>query len=140
MEGPTLPRLFIVALHVLSLLLWIGSLVSITRVLASAEGETDDVRAKLAGAARKGYRAVASPWMGIAVITGIILVVTAPAHEFRGQTLAGWRWLFKQGFWHTKLLGVVLLLALHFVLGARVRRAERDGVAAPVARAMRGIQ
>lgn len=129
------------AIHVLSLLLWIGSLVSITRVLGAADGESDAVRAKLASTARKVYRAVASPWMGIAVLSGIVLMLRYPQNwQARTLDMSGTRWLFKQGFWHTKLLGVVVMLGLHFVLGARVRRAERDGAPPGQASTMRAVQ
>ena len=138
---PSVVYLVTAALHVLSLLLWIGSLVSITRVLGAADGEADAVRAKLASTARKIYRAVASPWMGIAVLTGIVLMLRYPQNwQARSLDMSGTRWLFKQGFWHTKLLGVVVMLALHFVLGGRVRRAEREGAPPGQAATMRGVQ
>lgn len=138
---PSLAYLATAALHVLSLLLWIGSLVSITRVLGAADGESDAVRAKLAATARKVYRAVASPWMGIAVLSGVVLMLRYPQNwQARTLDISGARWLFKQGFWHTKLLGVVVMLGLHFILGARVRRAEREGVPPGQAATMRAVQ
>ena len=121
-------RLAVVAVHILSLFLWIGSLVSMTRVLSSADGEPDLVRARLATTARKLYRVVASPWMGIAVLTGALLIVLYPQNwQAQDMAISGTHWLFKQGFFHAKLTGVLVLLALHFTLGARIRRAERDG-------------
>jgi putative copper export protein len=39
-------HVLLLALHVFSLLFWVGSLVSITRVMAAAVGESDAVRAR----------------------------------------------------------------------------------------------
>ncbi len=121
-------HLVLLALHVFSLLFWVGSLVSITRVLAAAVGETDAVRQRLASAARKIYRAVASPWMGIATLTGVGMIV-----EQRGL-------YFRFGWFHGKLTVAIVMLALHFVLGSRVRAAEASGLTDDAARSARTLQ
>lgn len=125
-----LPRI-LVALHVLSLMLWIGSLVSITRVLSSAVGGLEAARPQLASTARRIYRVVASPWMGVAVLSGIGLLAYGLTH---GNNY------FRQGWFHVKLTAVVVLLALHFVLGARVRHAESKGLTDDVANGVRLVQ
>lgn len=122
-------HLVLLAFHVLSLLLWVGSLVSITRVLSAAQGEPEAVvRARLASVARKIYRAVASPWMGIATLTGLAMVGVA-----RGA-------YFHFGWFHGKLTAALVMLGLHFMLGARVRAAEASGLTDEAAQSARGLQ
>jgi uncharacterized membrane protein len=121
-------HLALLALHVFSLLFWVGSLVSITRVMAAADGEPDAVRARLAATARKIYRSVASPWMGIATLTGLGMVAV-----MRGA-------YFRYGWFHGKLTVAIVMLALHFVLGSRVRAAESAGLTDEAARGARSLQ
>lgn len=116
------------ALHLLSLMLWVGSLVSITRVLSGAQGESDAVRPRLADAARRIYRTVASVWMGIATLTGIALIAIDGAA------------LFHAGWFHGKLAAALALLAVHFVLGARVKSAQSQGLTDEVAAGARTLQ
>lgn len=121
-------RILLLALHVFSLLFWVGSLVSITRVLSAADGESDAVRARLAATARKIYRAVASPWMGVATLTGFGMIGVMHGAYFRF------------GWFHGKLTAAIVMLALHFVLGARVRVAETNGLTDDIARGARTLQ
>lgn len=121
-------HVILLGLHVFSLLFWVGSLVSITRVLAAGQGESDAVRARLAGTARRIYRAVASPWMGIATLTGLGMIGVMHGAYFRF------------GWFHGKLTVAIVMLALHFVLGSRVRGAEANGLTDDVAAGARGLQ
>lgn len=118
----------VLSLHVFSLLLWIGSLVSITRTLSSAAGEPEAVRARLAVTARRLYRVVASPWMGLAVLSGLAMIAMLKGGQFRF------------GWFHAKLTFAIALLALHFVIGSRVRRAESDGLTAETDNTVRRLQ
>lgn len=118
----------LLATHVLSLLLWIGSLVSITRVITAGVGEEPAVQAKFAALARRIYRTVSSPWMGIATIAGFAMIGVAKGAYFRF------------GWFHGKLTLALVMLALHFVLGARVRSAEAAGRTDGVAPQMRVLQ
>ena len=118
----------LLATHVLSLLLWIGSLVSITRVVTAGVGEEPAVQARFAALARRIYRTVASPWMGIATLSGFGMVAAA-----RGM-------YFRFGWFHGKFTLALVILALHFVLGARVRAAEAAGRTDGVAPQMRALQ
>lgn len=121
-------HLVLLALHVFSLLFWVGSLVSITRVMASAEGEPEAVRARLAATARKIYRTVSSPWMGVATLAGLGMVAVMNGVYFR------------YGWFHGKLTAAIVMLALHFVLGSRVRAAEAGGLTDDAARSARALQ
>ena len=105
----------LLATHVLSLLLWIGSLVSITRVITAGAGEEPAVQAKLAALARRIYRGVASPWMGIATIAGFAMIAVAKGAYFRF------------GWFHGKFTVALVMLGLHFVLGARVTGTQIKG-------------
>lgn len=118
----------LLATHVLSLLLWIGSLVSITRVITAGAGEEPAVQARYAALARRLYRTVSSPWMGIATLAGFGMIAAA-----RGA-------YFRYGWFHGKFTLALVMLALHFVLGARVRAAEAAGRTDGVAPQMRALQ
>lgn len=118
----------LLATHVLSLLLWIGSLVSITRVLTAGATEEPAVQAKFAALARRIYRTVSSPWMGVATLAGFGMIGVA-----RGA-------YFRLGYFHGKFTMALIMLALHFVLGARVRAAEAAGRTDGVASQMRLLQ
>lgn len=120
--------LVLLALHVLADLLWVGSLVSITRVITSAAGEPEAARPRFAAAARRIYRTVSSPWMGIALLTGLVMIGVMHGAQFRF------------GWFHGKFTAALAMLALHFVLGARVRAAEASGVDEKSAGAMRSLQ
>jgi protoporphyrinogen IX oxidase len=122
------PLTLLLATHVLALLLWIGSLVSITRVITAGVGEEPAVQAKLAALARRIYRTVASPWMGIATLAGVGMIAVAKGAYFH------------YGWFHGKLTLGLVMLALHFVLGARVRAAEAAGRTDGVAPQMRALQ
>ena len=118
----------LLATHVLALLLWIGSLVSITRVITAGVGEEPAVQAKFAALARRIYRSVASPWMGIATLAGLGMIAAAKGAYFH------------YGWFHGKFTLALVMLALHFVLGARVRAAEAAGRTDGVAPQMRVLQ
>jgi uncharacterized membrane protein len=120
--------LVLLALHVLANLLWVGSLVSITRVITSAVGEPDAVRARFAAVARRIYRTVASPWMGIATLTGLAMIGVAQGAYFRF------------GWFHGKFTVALVMLGLHFVLGARVKAAEVSGIDEKTAASARALQ
>jgi len=120
--------LVLLALHVLANLLWVGSLVSITRVITSAIGEPEPTRARFAALARRIYRTVSSPWMGIATLTGLGMIGAAHGMYFRF------------GWFHGKFTAALAMLGLHFVLGRRVRAAEASGIDEQSAGAMRSLQ
>lgn len=103
----------LLAVHLLAVILWVGSLVSITRVLTMALDASGESRAKLTEAARGVYRSVSSVWMGISLLAGIGLIAVTPG-------------LFRMGWFHGKLTAAIVMLALHFVLGAKVRRAQME--------------
>lgn len=104
----------VLAVHVLAVILWVGSLVSITRVLALALDSAGDGRARLADAARGVYKTVSSVWMGVALLAGVALIVLTPG-------------IFRMHWFHPKLTAGVVMLGLHFFLGVKVRKAQAAG-------------
>ncbi|MFO0626342.1 MAG: CopD family protein [Polyangiales bacterium] len=101
----------VLALHLLAVILWVGSLVSITRLLGVALASTGEARARLADAARTLYKTVSSVWMGVALLAGLGLIALTPG-------------IFRLSYFHPKLTAAIVMLALHFVLGAKVRKAQ----------------
>ncbi len=118
----------LLALHVFSLLFWVGSLVSITRVMAAGVGEPDAVRARLAAVARRIYRTVSSPWMGVATLTGLGMIGAAGGAHFR------------MGWFHGKFTMALVMLGLHFALGTKVRAAEASGLTDQAAEGVKPFQ
>lgn len=116
------------AVHLLSLMFWIGSMVSITRVMTSAAEQSEAVKSHMAAVARKIYRSVSSPWMGFALLSGLGLLAAAGGLQLR------------HGWFHGKLTAVIVMLALHFYLGAQVRGAEKTGITADTVKSMRAVQ
>ncbi|MFO0625805.1 MAG: CopD family protein [Polyangiales bacterium] len=105
------PLTLLLAAHVLAVVFWVGSLVSITRLLSLAKTLSGDARAKLTDGARAVYRSVSSSAMGIALLAGLGLIAANTA-------------IFRMGWFHPKLTSALVMLGLHFVLGAKVRKAQ----------------
>lgn len=101
----------LLAVHVLAVIVWVGSLVSITRVLGVANDLQGDARARVTDSARAVYRGVSSPWMGVALLVGLVMIATTPG-------------IFRMHWFHPKLTAALVMLALHFVLGVKVRKAQ----------------
>lgn len=120
--------ILLTAFHLLSLMFWIGGLVSITRVVSSGADQSEEIKKHLAGLSRKLYRVVASPWMGFALLSGVGLLGAAHGLQFR------------HGWFHGKLTAVTVMLGLHFYLGALVRGAEQNGITPATIKSMRVIQ
>lgn len=116
----------LLAAHVLAVIFWVGSLVSITRLLTLAKTLSGDARAKLTDGARAVYRSVSSSAMGIALLTGL------------GRIAAN-TGIFRMGWFHPKLTAALVMLALHFVLGAKVRKAQAAGDDAAYASAVTSV-
>lgn len=101
----------LLAVHVLAVIFWVGSLVSITRLLGLAKTLEGDARAKVTDGARAVYRSVSSSAMGVALLAGLAVL---------GANTA----LFRMGWFHPKLTAAIIMLVLHFLLGAKVRKAQ----------------
>lgn len=102
--------LFLV-LHVLSNLVWIGSITAVGLLIAKSAAMEGAARAAVAGGARSIYRTLAAPAFGLSFIFGIALIAGNPGY-------------FKQPWFHAKLTAALIVIALHHVIGARAKRAE----------------
>lgn len=107
----------LIALHVLSNLIWIGSIVAVGVLISSSAKLDASARPVMGAAARKVYRTLAAPAFGMSFLFAIALVARDPG------------FYFKQGWFHGKLTAALIVIALHHVIGARARKAEAGTLA-----------
>jgi len=99
---------WLLVLHVFGFTLWICGLLMCAFVLLRHTREpVPEARASLAGLEKLGLRAMADPGATLAILAGVLLIMTNRPYFFHA------RWL------HIKLTFVLLLIVLHFVLGTR---------------------
>lgn len=99
---------WLLVLHILGFTLWISGLLMTTFVLLRHIGVTaPEARASLAGIERLGLRALGDPGAFLAILAGILLITTNRSFYLHA------RWL------HIKLIFVLLLIALHVIVGTR---------------------
>lgn len=104
--------------HVLGIVMWVGGLMITTQVLMQqaqeASKEAREALARVEGKLRKG---MSNPGAVLTVLSGVALVALNPSYYLHA------RWL------HVKLAFVLLLLALHWVTVARARAFHAGRVA-----------
>jgi putative membrane protein len=99
---------WLLVVHVFGFTLWICGLLMSAFVLLRHTRETiPETRASLAGIEKLGLRAMADPGATLAILAGVLLIMTNRPYFLHA------RWL------HIKLIFVLLLIALHIVLGTR---------------------
>jgi len=99
---------WLLVLHVLGFTLWISGLLMASLVLLRHVGVADpQARASLAGIEKLGLRALADPGATLAILAGILLIMTNSPYYLHA------RWL------HIKFIFVLLLIALHVIVGTR---------------------
>ncbi|PYU28413.1 MAG: hypothetical protein DMG31_20155 [Acidobacteria bacterium] len=99
---------WLLVLHIFGFTLWISGLLMTTLVLLRHIGESaPEARAGLAGIEKLGLRAMADPGALLAILAGILLITTNSSYYLHA------RWL------HIKFIFVLLLIALHVVVGTR---------------------
>ena len=110
--------LVVVALHVFSVILWIGSIVSAGWMLANRSTAPTPEQAKASVELALGlYRRVAAPAFVLAFATGLVRVLL----DRDAYLKAHW--------FHGKLTLALVIIVLHHVLGARAARlakAQKD--------------
>ncbi|MFQ5926933.1 MAG: CopD family protein [Terriglobia bacterium] len=124
----TTPWLLVV--HVLGIILWMGALLMVTQILATHAGATEvAVRQALTRLEMKLFRGLAHPGAALVVVTGITLIYVNPHYYLP----AGWL--------HTKLLLVILLVGLDFWVyrKARAFHAGRSTLQARWCKAVHGV-
>lgn len=100
----------VLSLHVVANLFWIGSIVAVGLLLSAPK---PDVQIR-GGLARLVYRRVAAPAFAVSFVTALLRLALSPGYYFVATH-----------FMHAKLVLALGVIALHHVLGARARRAER---------------
>lgn len=101
--------------HVLFIFIWIGSLLSLTRLMAYQARETPEIQLKLGRIYKRMYFLVDLPSMILAIATGIALL-----------TLKDMNW--KAGWLHMKLTFAFLLVLCDLVTGSQVIRLEKIAI------------
>ena len=108
--------IYVVALHVLSNLVWIGSILAVAYVLAAGAGD-----AKTRGETARGlYLKLATPAFGASFVLGVIALGSDPAFYFKITH-----------FMHAKLPLALIVIALHHVIGARAKKMASGALAEP---------
>jgi putative membrane protein len=117
--------LFIITVHVLAVVVWIGSLVGIGLV-ATAEGD-----AKIRGTlARRIYQKAAVPAFVIAFGAGLFRLLRG-WNEGYLSAFGTWMNGYSKSPWmHAKLTMALVIIALHHVVGGRTRKMANDGATA----------
>jgi putative membrane protein len=113
-----MPSLLVV-LHVMSNLVWIGSIACVGWLIAAASREPDPVRAQTAAElARNLYQRVATPAFAASFVFGVArLALNA-------------EYYMKSHWFHGKLTAALAVIALHHILGAKAKRAASGSVQA----------
>jgi putative membrane protein len=103
----------VIALHLFGAIVWIGGLLTLASVLARVPDEVGLPRERLLGAVRTSYRGAVNAGAIITIVLGAILIALQPE-------------VMRQGWLHTKLLLVVLVLAYQWQLYRRIRYLEEN--------------
>ena len=99
---------WLLVLHVFGFTLWISGLLMTSLVLLRHVGVVDpQARSSLAGIEKLGLRGLADPGATLAILAGILLIMTNSPYYLHA------RWL------HIKFIFVLLLIALHVIVGTR---------------------
>lgn len=120
---------WILAIHVVGLVMWIGGLIGLATLLAAHRRLAESTVAELVGLERK---------VAIEMDVGALLAIACGvALILQGRNMGG-AWVMKQGWMHVKLTLVLGLLATHVLVRVKVAKAKR-GDRAGVSPAVRGV-
>lgn len=103
----------VIAFHLFGAIVWIGGLLTLASVLARVPDEVGLPRERLLGAVRTSYRGAVNASAIVTIVLGAILIALQPE-------------VMRQGWLHTKLLLVVLVLAYQWQLYRRIRYLEEN--------------
>jgi putative membrane protein len=99
---------WLLVVHVFGFTLWVSGLMMTSFVLLRHIGATSpESRANLAGIEKLGLRTLADPGAFLAILAGILLILTNRTYYLH----AGWL--------HIKLIFVALLIVLHVIVATR---------------------
>jgi putative membrane protein len=98
----------LVAAHVVANVVWIGALLAVAAFAAGAQGSA--APAEVGALARRAYVRLAVPAFVVSFTAGLLRIALEP----RGYAHMPWM--------HAKLTLALVVIALHHIIGARVRR------------------
>ncbi len=101
--------LWVKALHVISVMMWVGPLLLLTQLLALHASEEAASGEVLQRVEKRFFGSIVNPAAAVVLMTGLIIVLSAPATYLRMH------WL------HVKLLLAVVLFGLHLRIFLRMR-------------------
>lgn len=119
-------------IHVLGVVIYVGGLMALTRLLGHAvRFEAAQSRADAYRVFKRMHKFANWAGLGLMLVSGIVLVVWDPA----GKSY------LKQGYFHMKLLAVVILAACDIAFTKKLMRLKGEGVQPGAAffRAMHGV-
>ncbi len=93
--------------------MWIGGLLALASILGRVGEEVGLPRERLLGAVRTTYKSAANIGAAITIVLGIILILMQPE-------------LMRQGWLHTKLLLIAIILYYQWRLYRRIRQLEEN--------------
>ncbi len=102
------PYRWLVAIHVWANLVWIGSIMSVAYLAGTRIG---DVGSRVAIALRL-YKRMATPSFVVSIVAGTLVLVSNLRFYFVDE-----KWM------HGKLLFALVVIVIHHIIGARVKRA-----------------
>ena len=97
------------ALHVISLFIWIGTLLSLTRLMGYHVKEEPDTQMRMAKIYKRMYRLVQFPTMIVAIVLGVVLLTQLDLS-------------YKPGWLHMKLTFAAGLIICDWMCGRNVAR------------------
>src|ERR1700722_17660178 len=101
-------ELFLVTIHVIANLVWIGSIVSVGVLLSTMTPENSQ---SVGASARKIYLLIATPAFAVSFLFGLARL------SLSASTYMHLHWF------HAKLTFALAVIALHHVIGAKAKRA-----------------
>ncbi len=102
------------ALHIIFVISWFAGIFYLPRIFVNIQlAESEEVKAHLKVMARKLYRFV-TPFMVLTIAFGIWLSVL------------NWDYLKTAGWFHSKMVLIVLLIVYHFVCGHFLKQLEQN--------------
>lgn len=121
---------WLVAVHVASLIVWLGTLLVVARMVVHALRSDDAPRQTLTAHAKRLYQRTVMPAGGLAIITGLLMLHGVFTNMGPGEALAYYFRPLTEAreptFWyatfHVKMVSVVMLLSADIYLGRQVGR------------------
>ena len=109
---------WVIVFHLFGVIIWIGSLLLISSMLALVTEEDGVARERMIAVSRRLFHVACNIGAAVTVFFGILLMILDPQVLMRG-------WL------HVKLVLVAVLLYFHYRLYRRIMRLENDPTSVP---------